>query len=128
MGTKNNPAKHDCYAAAAPDEPYFTLLGRDPVAAATIAFWCILRDAIGKAEPEKTVEAMACATQMEEWAAILGKAEQVEHASIVIASMLAKLEEPTIRMRAASPSGPGDAPTDLRGKPVVTDVEEPLNR
>lgn len=30
MGTKNNPGKFDCYAAALPDEPLFVLLARDP--------------------------------------------------------------------------------------------------
>jgi hypothetical protein len=30
VGTKENPGKFDCYAAALPDEPTFTLLARDP--------------------------------------------------------------------------------------------------
>lgn len=29
MGTKNNPGKYDCYAKAEPDEPLFTLRGKD---------------------------------------------------------------------------------------------------
>ena len=30
MRTKNVPSKFDCYVHALPDEPMFTLLGRDP--------------------------------------------------------------------------------------------------
>lgn len=43
MGTKNNPAKYDCYANALPDEPMFIVLGRDRMAAATVRHWAQLR-------------------------------------------------------------------------------------
>lgn len=43
MGTKNNPGPYDCYARAEPDEPLFTLLGRDPSAAHLVAAWTAIR-------------------------------------------------------------------------------------
>jgi len=39
MGTKNNPGQFDCHAKAHPDEPLFTLLARDPAAAALVMMW-----------------------------------------------------------------------------------------
>jgi hypothetical protein len=39
MGTKQNPGPFDCYAAAAPDEPMFVLLARDPLAPALVREW-----------------------------------------------------------------------------------------
>jgi len=44
MGTKNNPSRHDCYAKAEPDEPLFTLLGRDPQGANLVHLWIRLRN------------------------------------------------------------------------------------
>lgn len=87
MGTKNNPGKFDCYAAAEPDEPMFVLLGRDPHAAVLVTLWALLRGgqvikaiallATTKWEdvwPEKYVkdrekidEARACAAAMQAW-------------------------------------------------------------
>lgn len=43
MGTKRNPGTYDCYAAAHPDEPMFTLLGRDHSAALLIRLWAAMR-------------------------------------------------------------------------------------
>lgn len=43
MGTKNNPGKYDCYAAAEPDEPIFVLLARDPLAPILVSIWSSLR-------------------------------------------------------------------------------------
>jgi len=57
MGTKQNPGKFDCYARAAPDEPYFVLLGRDPMAALTVAIWRKLRDVRRRAGPHKVEDA-----------------------------------------------------------------------
>lgn len=39
MGTKKNPGKYDCLSKAEPDEPYFTLLGRDSSAPSLIIEW-----------------------------------------------------------------------------------------
>lgn len=88
MGSKNNPGKFDCYAAAHPDEPMFTLLGRDPLAAGLVRIWAQLREGHGFAaigtligliqnegfrysiEPtrgDKIAEAVFCAAAMEAW-------------------------------------------------------------
>jgi hypothetical protein len=44
MGTKNDPAKFDCYANALPDEPIFILLARDPGAAPAVEDWASRRE------------------------------------------------------------------------------------
>lgn len=66
MGTKNNPGKFDCHSRAEPDEPTFTLLGRDPVAPMLIAIWAHVRELTGE-DPEKVAEARACAKACEKW-------------------------------------------------------------
>jgi hypothetical protein len=66
VGTKNNPGKFDCYANAAPDEPLFVLLARDPDAPALIRIWAGWREARGE-DPAKTAEARQCADSMEVW-------------------------------------------------------------
>ena len=66
MGTKNNPGKYDCYAKADPDEPMFVLLGRDPTAGVVVMFWTMLQRLL-KISPEKLDEALACASQMQQW-------------------------------------------------------------
>ena len=48
MHTKSNPGPYDCYANAAPDEPMFVLLGRDPTAAMVVTFWRKMRTALGQ--------------------------------------------------------------------------------
>lgn len=61
MGTKNDPGKYDCYSKAEPDEPIFTLRGRDPVGCYLVAAWAALRcnDAeAAKRFMEPAVEAM----------------------------------------------------------------------
>lgn len=67
MGTKNNPGRFDCYAAAEPDEPMFILLGRDRHAAALANLWAAMR--MGEEGPEsgKAQEAMLCANEMLAW-------------------------------------------------------------
>lgn len=74
MGTKNNPGQFDCYAAAAPDEPMFVLLGRDKHAPTLARIWALLRTHDGESE-EKIVEALACADAMEKHAQALGKTQ-----------------------------------------------------
>lgn len=86
MGTKNNPGEFDCHSKAHPDEPTFTLLGRDPLASHIVLLWAalasrkpgfarvFLEDAIRtldqvEQQPEaKWLEALACASQMNSWA------------------------------------------------------------
>lgn len=74
MGTKQNPGRYDCYGKAEPDEPMFTLLARDPLAARVIRYW--IDQTMGHAEysreytrdlDDKIKEASQCARDMEEW-------------------------------------------------------------
>jgi hypothetical protein len=73
MGTKNNPGKFDCHAAADPDEEMFILLGRDPMAGALERAWADMREYVGE-NPEKVKEARACAEKLDAWATKKGKA------------------------------------------------------
>ncbi len=66
MGTKLKPGKFDCYANAAPDEPMFVLLARDPLAPILVRLWADLRDRAA-GNPSKVFEARDCATDMEQW-------------------------------------------------------------
>jgi hypothetical protein len=72
MGTKNNPGKFDCHAAAEPDEPMFVLLGRDPMAGFLVQLWADLRK-LKLEDPDKVEEAEACAAAMDAWAETRGK-------------------------------------------------------
>lgn len=78
MGTKNDPAPFDCYAAAEPDEPMFVLLARDPDAPGLVEAWAAMRVARAIEEhpvdsPEftrhavKANEAKDCAEAMRAW-------------------------------------------------------------
>jgi hypothetical protein len=87
MGTKNNPGKYDCYAKADPDEPLFTLRGKDVSAPYLVEIWTAVRQgryrpamealaamfrdprviALTGGECEKFDEALACAGAMREW-------------------------------------------------------------
>ena len=66
MSTKNNPGPHDCYAKAAPDEPMFILLARDPMAPELVRQWAFRRWHEGE-DLLKSVEAIAIADAMEKW-------------------------------------------------------------
>lgn len=90
MATKNNPGKFDCYGNAAPDEPMFILLGRDPAASLLINLWATLRGKL--ASREQLDEARACARACEEWARKLGKDEKI--AAVEDAWRSVKLSEP----------------------------------
>lgn len=73
MGTKQQPGEFDCYGAALPDEPMFTLLGRDRLAPGLVRAWADEReDAVARGEApesdrEKIGEARTCASRMEAW-------------------------------------------------------------
>ncbi|WP_119304987.1 hypothetical protein [Dongia deserti] len=87
MGTKNDPGEYDCYAKAHPEEPMFTLLGRDRTAFHLVRIWSALRwghfemarqlldDAIvdlkilgeKDADEAKLIEALACSDKMLAW-------------------------------------------------------------
>lgn len=73
MGTKNAPAKFDCYSNALPDEPMFILLARDPSAPDLVEGWAsgrIYAIATGK-KPQSDMamveEAQDCAKAMRAW-------------------------------------------------------------
>jgi len=73
MGTRNNPSRFDGYTKAAPDEPTFTLLARDPSAPALVEKWADERDdAIVRCDRpasdyDKVKEARALAQEMRDW-------------------------------------------------------------
>lgn len=60
MGTKDKPGDFDCYAAAAPDEPMFVLLARDPSAPLLVSLWATIREKLGNEDPAKVEEARGC--------------------------------------------------------------------
>jgi hypothetical protein len=68
MSTKSNPGQYNCYAKAEPDEPMFTLLGRDPVASFLVGIWIDARKKLGLDTPEKLAEASACSDALHDWA------------------------------------------------------------
>ena len=73
MGTKNNPGNYDCYAKALPDEPLFTLLGRDPDFHRLVNEWAGKRmaDIMCGERPDSdkvmVAEARYCAIAGEKW-------------------------------------------------------------
>lgn len=71
MATKNNPGAFRCYEAALPDEPFFTILARDPAAPATLEFWAAERIKRDKNhtqdDKERIVEALDDAKDMMDW-------------------------------------------------------------
>lgn len=86
MGTKNNPGVYDCYENAAPDEPMFILLGRDPTAPLVVTFWRALKMEMvksghSKSSHEKLEEARTCSMAMEAYAKSLGKNDLLKEAT-----------------------------------------------
>lgn len=41
MGTKLNPGAFDCYAKLEPNEPYFVIMGRDPMGQQLVTMWAV---------------------------------------------------------------------------------------
>jgi len=70
MSTKSMPGPFNCYAAAMPDEPIFTILGRDAAGPATIRFWCSERARLGLDKSDDDISRIATA---------LGEANQFAH-------------------------------------------------
>ncbi|NNG04751.1 MAG: hypothetical protein HKM95_11710 [Inquilinus sp.] len=66
MGTRSEPGRYDCHAKALPDEPHFTLIGRDPFAPPLIEAWAKAAEAAGE-DREKVAEARALAVRMRQW-------------------------------------------------------------
>lgn len=76
MGTKRNPGKFDCHAAANFDEPLFTLAGRDPLAGALIRMWHYVRSrnpSVFNDAPDKLAEALRSADEADKWCVSLDK-------------------------------------------------------
>jgi hypothetical protein len=90
MGTKLKPGKFDCHAAAAPDEPMFVLLARDPSAHLLVGLWALIREEIGE-DPEKIEEARGCAEAMTAWLAEHSDEKKVEK-STAVAELWAKFD------------------------------------
>lgn len=73
MGTKANPGKYDCYAAAGDDEPIFVLRAKDLHAAQIVRTWAQMRLAAvahGQKPDEDMAairEAHAVADDMDRW-------------------------------------------------------------
>lgn len=71
MGTKASPGAFRCYEAALPDEPFFTILARDPAAPATLEFWAAERIRKDKNHTEedrsRISEAMTERLEMADW-------------------------------------------------------------
>lgn len=67
MDTKNNPDPNGCYVRAEPNEPRFTLLGRDKAAAKAVRYWVLERLKTGKnrASDTQIIEAYEIAQAME---------------------------------------------------------------
>lgn len=66
MATKRDGCP--CYEKADLDEPIFTLRAKDRLAPIIVRLWAMLADMSGAPKP-KTNGAIACAMQMEDWAA-----------------------------------------------------------
>jgi hypothetical protein len=67
MGTKSDPGEYDCYAAAASDEPVFTLRANNKFTPTLIWLWASLSELDGE-DPKKVAEARSCVTDSLRWA------------------------------------------------------------
>lgn len=76
MGTKNNPGQFDCYAKAEPDEPIFTLRGKDRSAPYLVEIWTAMRQGLF-AEAEATLQMMAADPHV---LALVGDCEKFDEA------------------------------------------------
>ena len=75
MGTKNNPGEFDCYDKAAPDEPMFVLLARDPLAPILVDLWATLRER-ERRDVSKPAEARHCAAEMRRYRQTMEKTDE----------------------------------------------------
>lgn len=68
MSTKSKPGPFDCYGKLLPDEPYFVLMARDPMAPIYVRRWAIERLANGPGPDDvQASDALVCAVTMIEW-------------------------------------------------------------
>lgn len=47
MGTRAKPGDYDCYNKLKPDEPYFVLRAKDPVAPMIVEMWAAVVERLG---------------------------------------------------------------------------------
>jgi hypothetical protein len=90
MSTKTNPGAFDCYAKLAPDEPYFVLRAKDPLAPALIELWAEQRR-VQYGDYPKLDEAIACAEQMRAW--------KKQHPEARPSVPLTAVEQQTLRLK-----------------------------
>jgi hypothetical protein len=83
MGTKNKPGAYDCYANAAPDEPMFVLLARDPSAHLLVGLWALIREKLSSDDEEKIEEARGRADAMQQWLSEHADAKKVAKATAI---------------------------------------------
>lgn len=69
MGTKTDPGPYNCLAKAEDDEPYFTVLARDPIAPVIVRLWVHVAE-IKRSQPRRKLEeALQLAEDMDRWRA-----------------------------------------------------------
>lgn len=66
MGTKSEPSRYDGYGKAEPNEPVFTLIGRDPAAPGLIRAW-VLHHQNAKTDGAQLMEALSVADEMDRY-------------------------------------------------------------
>lgn len=101
MGTKNNPGEYDCHAAAAPDEPIFTLKATDSVAPDTVRDWArryinkhLVAGTVTDRVRAKHREALDCAPAMEAWRiANQGDREEAERIAALLMGSSGSLDD-----------------------------------
>lgn len=99
MGTKNNPSAFDCYANAAPDEPYFVLLARDKHAPTLIWLWALLRE-LEQEDVAKVAGARDIVEDMLKWQVANGrKTVGIGHAALAgVMGLVRAANEPKRRL------------------------------
>ena len=108
MSTKANPSPNDCYTKALPDEPMFTLLGRDPAAPYVVIFWCKMRQLMfGESDNPTIVEAMACSEELRNWAMKLGKSDKLTTAFEAFKRACFEVAKTELEARQVEPSPEG---------------------
>lgn len=128
MGTKNNPGEFDCYSKAAPDEPMFILLGRDPAASAVVDYWVFLRDIHGKTESAVLAEARTTAKRMAEWAISVGKGAQIEEIEMLTPNRVQKILEDNMTLQRENERLSNENATHVAALKRIREVvgEEPI--
>lgn len=67
VASKADPSPFEAFAKAKPDEPYFTLLARDPLSTSTIAWWVTMARTMELHPAEQVDEAERISAAMDRW-------------------------------------------------------------